>query len=168
MESRLKIIQRERRCSRCEEVGHTRRNCNFTTIDDYCRFRDNTEYVPVFLSRPLNPIASSVTIQEVRSLIYGQNVENEQKKEIKLLYYHFEDENYNNNVECGICLSDNIKMYRMAKLNCGHAFCDRCTDKLITEEKSCCAFCRAEVTTVEVNSGESYGLLKDNTALFIN
>ena len=51
MTSRLNIIQRVRRCSRCEEVGHTVRNCNFTTIDEYCRLRNNTEYATMFFTR---------------------------------------------------------------------------------------------------------------------
>ena len=170
MTSRLNIIQRERRCSRCEEIGHTVRNCNFTTIDEYCRFRNNTEYVPMFFRRQNSLLTvSPETIQEARSLIHSQNAsQNTEKKEICLLYYHFEQENDDTNMECGMCLTDNMKTCRMAKLNCGHTFCDRCTDKLITEEKSCCAFCRAEITSVEVSSGESYGMLKDNTELFRN
>jgi hypothetical protein len=173
MTSRLNIIQRERRCSRCEEVGHTSRNCNFTTIDEYCRLRENAElfqFPPIRVNRP--EVVSVLSTREFREMFLqfvGQennNVLTEEKKEIKLFYYHIEDENdNNNNMECGICLADDIRGCRMAKLNCGHSFCDRCTDNLITEEKSCCALCRAEITKVEVNSGESYGVLKDNIVL---
>jgi len=169
MESRLNIVRRERQCSQCGESGHNRRNCNFTSIDEYCRLRENADFFqfpPIPVNRS-NPIMNVVTIQEIRDIFFfdeGQQDEQDlvADEKIKLFYYDVEDFSKK---ECGICLADDIKMCRMAKLNCGHEFCDRCTDKLITEEKSCCALCRAEITKVEVNSGESYGVLKDNSKI---
>ena len=177
MASRLNIVRRERQCSQCEEPGHTRRTCGFTTIDEYCNLRNNAEFfhnVPLFNRRP---VAISVTnIREFRQMILGfageegENLEEEEEEEkeeekvIKLFYFHLDNENITEVRDCGICLDD-VNICRMTKLNCGHNFCDKCTDSLITKEKSCCALCRAEITCVEVFSGESYGLLKDNSTL---
>jgi hypothetical protein len=118
-----------------------------------------------------NPIINVVTIQELRNIFFLEEGPIEENKTINLSYYHVEEEEEEQECgkecgkECGICLADDIKMCRMAKLNCGHEFCDKCTDKLITEDKSCCALCRAEITNVEVSSGESYGVLKDNSKI---
>jgi hypothetical protein len=175
MESRLNIIRRERQCSQCGEPGHNRRNCNFTTIDQYCRIRENTEF---FQFPPIRQpqIINVITYREMRDIFFFEEnavdevLEENEKEKINLAYFDVED--FTNKEcgkecvkECGICLVDDIKACRMAKLNCGHEFCDRCTDKLITEEKSCCALCRAEITNVEVLSGESYGVLKDNSKI---
>ena len=173
MESRLNIIRRERQCSQCGEPGHNRRNCNFTTIDEYCRIRENAEFFqfpPIPVNNRVTQIVNVITYREIRNVIFfdeeelveEEPVEEKENKPIILSYFDIEDFS---NKECGICLADDIKMCRMAKLNCGHEFCDICTDKLITEEKSCCALCRAEITNVEVMSGESYGVLKDNTKI---
>ena len=172
MESRLNIIRRERQCSQCGEPGHNRRNCNFTTIDQYCRLRENAEFFqfpPIAVNR-VTPIINVITYREIRDIFFFEEnavdevLEEKEKEKIILSYFDVEDEEEIIK-ECGICLADDIKMCRMAKLNCGHEFCDRCTDKLITEEKSCCALCRAEITNVEVSSGESYGVLKDNSKI---
>jgi hypothetical protein len=61
--------------------------------------------------------------------------------------------------ECGICLSDEIDHSNMVKLNCGHEFCGDCTIKLV-DKKPCCAFCRADVKKVCVNSKQCFDLLK--------
>jgi hypothetical protein len=136
--------------------------------------RENAEFFqfpPIQVNSP-TPIINVITIQEMRDIFFFEEgpVEEEpveEEEEIKtttLSYYHVEDEEEAVK-ECGICLADDIKKYRMAKLNCGHEFCDKCTDKLITKEKSCCALCRAEITNVEVMCGESYGVLKDNSKI---
>ncbi len=173
MESRLNIVRRERQCSQCGEPGHNRRNCNFTTIDEYCRLRENADFFqfpPIEVNRPTQ-IINVITVQEMRNIFFDEEeiVEEEVEEEVveektTLSYYHVEDEEEAVK-ECGICLADDIKRYRMAKLNCGHEFCDKCTDRLITKEKSCCALCRAEITNVEVMCGQSYGVLKDNSKI---
>ena len=61
--------------------------------------------------------------------------------------------------ECGICLSDEIDHSNMVKFNCGHEFCSDCTIKLV-DKKPCCAFCRADVKKVCVNSKQCFDLLK--------
>ena len=66
-------------------------------------------------------------------------------------------------IECGICLSDDVKTCRMVSLNCGHSMCDKCLDGIL--DKSCntnCPFCREEISEVETKCGESFGLLKEN------
>jgi hypothetical protein len=172
MESRLNIIRRERQCSQCGESGHNRRNCNFTTIDQYCRIRENADFFqfpPIPLNIP-NPIINVITYREIRDIFFfdeeelveEEEEEEKEKEKINLSYFDVEDFS---SKECGICLADDIKMCRMAKLNCGHEFCDKCTDRLITKEKSCCALCRAEITNIEVMCGESYGVLKDNSKI---
>ena len=189
MNSRLPFIRRERRCSYCSETGHNRRNCRSITIDDYCRFRDTAEMfsgAPLIDYRPavnFTPIMSSREFQNMFTQMFIQGallqdgleegieegfeeieeVVEEVKQGINLIYYI--DSESTDIKECGICLTDDIKICRMTKLNCGHEFCDKCTDKLITTQKSCCALCRREITSVEVNSGESYGVLKDNVKL---
>lgn len=64
--------------------------------------------------------------------------------------------------ECGICLSDEIDHSNMVKFNCGHEFCGDCTIKLVNK-KMCCAFCRADVKKVCVNSKQCFDLLKAST-----
>jgi hypothetical protein len=142
--------------------------------------RENAEFFqfpPIQVNSP-NPIINVITIQEMRDIFFfdeeGEELIEEEpveeepvEEEIKtttLSYYHVEDEEEAVK-ECGICLADDIKRYRMVKLNCGHEFCDKCTNRLITQEKSCCALCRAEITNVEVMCGESYGVLKDNSKI---
>ena len=81
---------------------------------------------------------------------------------LELFYSENEDP-----VECGICLSDNIKICRMVSLNCGHSVCDNCLDGILDKScNTCCPFCREEISEVETNCGESFGLLKEN-AIFI-
>ena len=63
--------------------------------------------------------------------------------------------------ECGICLSDEIDHCNMVKLTCGHEFCGDCTIKLVNKNP-CCAFCRADVKKVSVNSKQCFDLLKAN------
>jgi hypothetical protein len=64
--------------------------------------------------------------------------------------------------ECGICLSDEIDHSNMVKFNCGHEFCSDCTIKLVNKKISC-AFCRADIKKVCVNSKQCFELLKAST-----
>ena len=165
MTSRLQII---RRCSNCDQRGHNRRNCSVLTIGNYCYFRENAELFqqpPLIRRTPVTYLRPTINIFLEGSVEQG-SVEQTQKN-IKLYYYHIEEEEQEQegNQECAICLSDDYKTCQMAKLNCGHQFCNNCTDNLITSKKSCCALCREEITKVEVSSGESYGVLKENECL---
>ena len=150
-------------------------------IDEYCYFRDTSEnftHRPMFSYRPALNFTPAMSRREFQNMFAqmfiegadlqgGEEEEEEGEKEedekIKLIY--FIDNESNELKECGICLSDDIKICRMTTLNCGHEFCDKCTDNLITKTKSCCALCRGKITSVEVNSGESYGILKDNECI---
>ena len=158
MTSRLQIT---RRCSNCDQRGHNRRNCSVLTIGNYCYFRENSEF---FQQPPLIRRTPVTYLRPTINIFLEGSVEQTQKN-IKLYYYHVEEEEQEGTQECAICLSDDYKTCQMAKLNCGHQFCSKCTDNLITNEKSCCALCREEITKVEVSSGESYGVLKENECL---
>lgn len=67
--------------------------------------------------------------------------------------------------ECGICLSDEIDHCNMVKLTCGHEFCGDCTVNLVNK-KPRCAYCRADVKKVSVNSKQCFDLLKAH-AIFV-
>lgn len=56
---------------------------------------------------------------------------------------------------CGICLSDEIPTAKMVKTGCNHEYCDACISKII-HTKPCCAFCRAIITELSVNSQNVY------------
>ena len=55
------------------------------------------------------------------------------------------------NQECGICLSEDVPCSNMIKLGCGHELCGDCAKRII-DTKPCCAFCRADIIKVSVNS----------------
>ena len=55
------------------------------------------------------------------------------------------------NQECGICLSEDVSSCNMVKFGCGHEQCGDCAKRII-DTKPCCAFCRADITKVSVNS----------------
>lgn len=68
-----------------------------------------------------------------------------------------------NECECGICY-DNKKIHNFIKLNCGHEFCKDCTKQLMKNcrtENPRCAFCRCEITNIELSSQEILNELKD-------
>ena len=56
---------------------------------------------------------------------------------------------------CGICLTDDIPIAKMVKTSCNHEYCDACMTQII-RRKPCCAFCRANITRVCVNSLDVY------------
>ena len=61
--------------------------------------------------------------------------------------------------ECGICLTEDVPCSNMVKLGCGHELCGDCVKRII-DVKPCCAFCRADITKVSVNSQEVFNILK--------
>ena len=61
--------------------------------------------------------------------------------------------------ECGICLTEDVPCSNMVKLGCGHELCGDCVKRII-HTKPCCAFCRADITKVSVNSQEVFNILK--------
>jgi hypothetical protein len=61
--------------------------------------------------------------------------------------------------ECGICLTEDVPCSNMVKLGCGHELCGDCVKRII-HTKPCCAFCRADITKVSVNSREVFNILK--------
>ena len=61
--------------------------------------------------------------------------------------------------ECGICLTEDVHCSNMVKLGCGHELCGDCVKRII-DVKPCCAFCRADITKVSVNSQEVFNILK--------
>ena len=52
---------------------------------------------------------------------------------------------------CGICMSDEIPIANMVKTGCNHEYCDACISQIV-RTKPCCAFCRANITELCVNS----------------
>jgi hypothetical protein len=56
---------------------------------------------------------------------------------------------------CGICLTDDIPIAKMVKTSCNHEYCDACMTQII-RRKPCCAFCRANITRICVNSLDVY------------
>jgi hypothetical protein len=56
---------------------------------------------------------------------------------------------------CGICLSDEIPLANMVKTGCNHEYCDACISQIV-RTKPCCAFCRANITKLSVNSHVVY------------
>ena len=61
--------------------------------------------------------------------------------------------------ECGICLTEDVPCSNMVKLGCGHELCGDCVKRII-DTKPCCAFCRADIKNVSVNSQEVFNILK--------
>jgi hypothetical protein len=61
--------------------------------------------------------------------------------------------------ECGICLTEDVPCSNMVKLGCGHEMCGDCVKRII-DVKPCCAFCRANIEKVSVNSQEVFNILK--------
>ena len=53
--------------------------------------------------------------------------------------------------ECGICLTEDVSSCNIVKFGCGHDLCGDCAKRII-DTKPCCAFCRADITKVSVNS----------------
>jgi RING-type zinc-finger len=54
--------------------------------------------------------------------------------------------------ECNICYENNDNI-NFVKLNCGHEFCKDCVYQSLQNEiklTPCCAFCRAEITNIEM------------------
>ena len=56
---------------------------------------------------------------------------------------------------CGICLTDDIPIAKTVQTNCKHEYCDACMTQII-RRKPCCAFCRANITRICVNSLDVY------------
>ena len=56
---------------------------------------------------------------------------------------------------CGICMSDEIPLAKMVKTSCNHEYCDACITQIICT-KPRCAFCRADITKICVNSLDVY------------
>lgn len=56
---------------------------------------------------------------------------------------------------CGICLTDDIPIAKTVQTNCKHEYCDACMTQII-RRKPCCAFCRADITRICVNSLDVY------------
>ena len=71
--------------------------------------------------------------------------------------------------ECGVCLNGDVRNCKMVLLtDCGHSICDDCMSGM-AECVSCnlvCPYCREDINNVEVQSGESFGLLKNYTKVF--
>ena len=61
--------------------------------------------------------------------------------------------------ECGICLTEDVPCSNMVKLGCGHELCGDCVKRII-DVKPCCAFCRADITKVSVNSKSVFNIPK--------
>ena len=59
---------------------------------------------------------------------------------------------------CGICMSDEIPLANMVKTGCNHEYCDACISQIV-RTKPCCAFCRANITKLSVNSHVVYNKL---------
>lgn len=56
---------------------------------------------------------------------------------------------------CGICLTDDIPIAKTVQTSCKHEYCDACITQII-RRKPCCAFCRADITRICVNSLDVY------------
>jgi len=59
---------------------------------------------------------------------------------------------------CGICLTDDIPIAKTVQTSCKHEYCDACITQII-RRKPCCAFCRADITRICVNSLDVYNKL---------
>ena len=71
--------------------------------------------------------------------------------------------------ECGVCLNSEVRNSKMVLLtDCGHSVCDDCLSGM-AECVSCnlvCPYCREDIDNVEVQSSESFGLLKNTDKVF--
>ncbi len=89
-------------------------------------------------------------------------------KKVQVSFY-MEPEHYSA-CECGVCLNSEVRNSRMILLtDCGHSVCDECMSGM-AECASCnlvCPFCREDIDNVEVQSGDSFGLLKKCVKVFI-
>ena len=68
-----------------------------------------------------------------------------------------------NKETCYICLDDEVKLENIVKLNCNHQFCCSCIVSVLetnnVDKVPICALCRADITTIEVNSGDNYNVI---------
>ena len=55
------------------------------------------------------------------------------------------------------------KLENIVKLNCNHQFCCSCIVSVLetnnVDKVPICALCRADITTIEVNSGDNYNVI---------
>lgn len=90
-----------------------------------------------------------------------------ENKKVQLNYYM--DAEDDGACECGVCLNSEVRNCKMVLLtDCGHSVCDDCLNGM-AECASCnlvCPFCREDIDNVEVQCGESFGLLNNNTKVF--
>ncbi len=89
------------------------------------------------------------------------------KKKVQVSFY-MEPEEYTNE-ECGVCLNNSVRNCRMVMLtDCGHSVCDECLNGM-AECASCklvCPYCREDIDNVEVQCGESFNTLKNQSKVF--
>jgi hypothetical protein len=80
------------------------------------------------------------------------------KKKTKKIVVKLCKTSVNVSKECGICLTEDIHCSNMVKLGCGHELCGHCVKRII-DVKPCCAFCRANIENVSVNSEAVFNIL---------
>ena len=95
------------------------------------------------------PITWSLVFIEMILSIHESRLLN-RKFNIKTNYC--ENNDLSKKYECGICY-DEYENKNNIKLNCGHEFCKDCIKKTLQNEKKlnpCCAFCRTEITNLNI------------------
>jgi hypothetical protein len=66
--------------------------------------------------------------------------------------------------ECGICYEP-TNLHDMVTLNCAHIFCVKCIHTILTTcnvTTHCCAFCRTQMTRIEVKNQEAYNTINNH------
>jgi hypothetical protein len=65
-------------------------------------------------------------------------------------------------IECCICMREEVKKKDFVKLNCGHQFCGECVTKTLesSENKAvACALCRSCITQIDVTTSECFDMV---------
>lgn len=66
-------------------------------------------------------------------------------------------------VECCICLREEVKLKDLVKLNCGHQFCGECVTKTLEKTEAtkavACALCRTCITRIDVTTSECFDMV---------
>jgi hypothetical protein len=67
-------------------------------------------------------------------------------------------------IECCICMREEVKLKDLVKLNCGHQFCGECVTKTLEKQSAenkavSCALCRTCITQIDVRTSECFDMV---------
>lgn len=64
----------------------------------------------------------------------------------------------NNEIECSICLTENISINNTCLTNCNHNFCKECLDNWLNKNKKTCPLCISVINNYKYR-GDNYNII---------